>query len=144
MRKFLDGFYWGLGFAVAVLSVFVTYVVVGHGEVERSYQESMDKWRSENIRSFVDVLELELIEAKRVGNEILITTKMNNLGFTANSLGLSLRFSLYTTSGAFMGQCTDAIPGVDSKEEKIDMLSVCTTKFYPAEDFEKATLAVVR
>jgi hypothetical protein len=144
MRKFLDGFYWGLGFSIALVGVFAAYATVGHIQVERSYQESMDQLQVENMDSFVDALELELTETKAVDNEILLTTRMSNLGLTPNSFGLAIRFSLYTSSGEFMGQCTETIPAIDSKEEKIDMLSICKTKLYPVSDFGKATVAVVK
>lgn len=98
----------------------------------------------ENTHSFADTLELEITGSKVVENEILITSRMSNLGLTPNSFGLSVRFSLYTNSGEFMGQCVEAIPAIDSIEDKVDMLSVCKTKLYPASNFGRATVAVVR
>ena len=143
MRKFLDGFYWGLGFAIALVSVFATYAVVGHIAIERNYQKSMDELLSEKLHSFVDALQLELVDSKVVDNEVLITTQIDNLGITPNSLGLKLRFSLYTESGNFMGQCEDQIPSVDSKEETIHIVTICKSKLYPVNEFYKATVAVL-
>jgi hypothetical protein len=104
---------------------------------------SMDEFRSENLHSFMDGLQLELVDSKVVDEEILLTTKMDNLGITPNSLGLKLRFSLYTESGEFMGQCEDQIPSIDSEEEKVHPLTACKSKLYPINEFHKATVAVL-
>jgi hypothetical protein len=143
LRKFLDGFYWGLGFSIALVSVFASYTVVGHIAIERNYQKSMDQLLSENLYSFVDALQLKLVDSKVVDNEVLVTTQIDNLGITPNSLGLTLRFSLYTESGKFMGQCEDEIPSTDSKEDKIHIVTACKSKLYPVNEFYKATVAVL-
>ena len=61
MRKFLDGFYWGLGFAIALVSVFATYAVVGHIAIERNYQKSMDELLSEKDPARVDSISVFMI-----------------------------------------------------------------------------------
>ena len=142
MRKFLDGFYWGLGFSIALVFVFAIYTIVGHTSIERSYQRSMDELVAVEIDSFVDILQLEILDTSVIDNEILITTEMVNLGLTPNSLGLKLRFSLYNQSGEFMGQCIDQIPSIDSNEEKVHLLTTCKSKIYPVIEFHKATVAV--
>ena len=144
MRKILDGFFWGIGFAVAVVLVLATYFIVGHIKIEQTYKYSMRELVKEDMDTFVDSLSLELVNSQVVDNEILLTTKMINLGLTPNAFGLSLRFSLFNTDGEFMGQCEAKIPFVSSEEESIHMLTSCKTKLYPADTFHKATVDVLR
>lgn len=140
----LEGFFWGFGFSIALVSVLVFYAIFGHVAIENSYQRSMKQLQSETMQSFVDAMKLKLVDSKVVDQEILLTTKMLNLGLTPSSLGLSLRFSLYTKSGEFMGQCIDRIPSIDSKEETINILSECKSKLFSINEFHNATVAVVK
>lgn len=102
----------------------------------------MDELVAVEMDSFVDVLQLKQLDSKIVDNEILITSEMVNLGLTHNSFGLELRYSLYTASGEFMGQCVDRIPSIDSLEEKIHLLTTCKSRLRPANEFHRATIGI--
>jgi hypothetical protein len=144
MGKVVEGFFWGLGFAVSSLCVLLIYTFTVHSEVEISHQKALQDTLYYELSSFVEAMDIEILEIKLVEEQIVVASKMKNLGETPLNLGYAIRYSLFDYTNEFIGNCEGDFPRVNADEEFLYLTTLCDTKFYSTTEIANATISVVR
>jgi len=144
MSKILEGFFWGVGFAVSSLCIVLIYTFTIYDDIETAHRKSLQDTLYYELSSFVELMDVQILEIKLVDEQILIASKMKNLGQTPLDLGYAIRYSLFDADEEFVGNCEGGFPRVNSDEDFLYLTTVCDTKFYSTTQIDRATIGVTR
>ncbi|MGQ8366684.1 hypothetical protein [Glaciecola sp. 1036] len=144
MSKLLEGLFWGVGFAIGTLSIVIIYTFTIHTELENSLQKSLQDTLYYELSTFIETMDIQVLEIKLVDESLIISSKMKNLGDTPPNSGFSLRYSLFDSNNEFIGNCEGDFPKVHSSEDFLYLTTICDTKYLSTLEVNKATISVLR
>ena len=144
MTKVFNGFLWGIGFSIAFATAMTIWALTAQPRIEAIFSESYNAVKSDYEFSFVNALGLEITGSTVKEDHIILSYKMINLNSSSRASLYTIRFSLFSKDGHFMGNCDNPIPELYTDNEIIYLTSKCVDLLRAPKEFGNSIISVVR
>ncbi|MDT0595758.1 hypothetical protein [Glaciecola petra] len=144
LRKFINGLLVGAGFSVSFLLFMLVWTFTAQPRIDRIFNETYNKVRSDYEVSFINELEIEVLNYKLHDESFVINYRMKNLGASSFAHFYSVRFSVISETDEFIGNCDHEIPETYTDEEYVFLSKKCLELQNEANNDSRILVSVLR
>ena len=120
------------------------WALTAQPRIEAIFNESYNAVKSDYEFSFVNALGIEKISSTLKEDHIILSYKMINLKSSSQASLYTIRFSLFSKDGDFMGNCDNPIPELYTDNELIYLTSKCVDLLKAPKEIGSSAISVLR
>lgn len=123
LNEVLKGFFWGLGFAIAVIGLASVYSLTIAASVDLGFKKNVRLHAMSSFEDFASDYELSLSEIFKENGRVKITAELKNIS-NDELYAMGVVASTFDSNGRFIGNCAGKGPEISLSPAEVSYVEI--------------------